>query len=93
MAIGKAEASVAAQNTFTSTVKPVGGYLNLSISGTWAGTVTLQRSFDSGSTYVDVATYAANAEKAIEDKEDVIYRVGIKTGEYTSGTAVLRLSA
>ena len=30
------------------------GYFNISISGTWVGTVTVQRSFDDGSTWFDV---------------------------------------
>lgn len=93
--------SIAAENTFTSAISParkVGayfpeGYLNVSISGTWSGTVTLQRSFDSGSTWVDVETFTANDEGYLYDKErGILYRIGIKTGEYTSGTAVVRLS-
>jgi len=65
---------------------------NLSISGTWAGTVTLQRSFD-GQTWQDVETFTANAERVGDDPEkNINYRVGFKTGEYTSGTASVRIS-
>ena len=85
-------ASIAAQNTFTSSVQLLGEF-NLSISGSWAGTVTLQRSFDGGTTWLDVATYSANVETAGDEPEkNVLYRAGIKTGEYTSGTAVIRIS-
>ena len=65
---------------------------NVSISGTWEGTVTLQRSFD-GQTWQDVETFTANAERVGDDPEkNINYRVGFKTGEYTSGAAVVRIS-
>lgn len=84
-------ASITAQNTFTDPIT-VRGLFNFSLSGTWSGTVTLQRSFD-GSTWLDVATYTANIEDVGEEGElGVLYRAGIKTGEFTSGTAVVRIS-
>lgn len=92
---GSVTASVAAQNTFTDTILPDfnKGYLNVSISGTWVGTVTLQRAFDSGSSWLDVETFTSNDEGYLVDVEHGnSYRIGIKTGNYTSGTAVLRLS-
>jgi len=39
------------------------GYFNLSVSGTWAGTLTVQRSWDSGDTWLDVDTFIANKEE------------------------------
>lgn len=67
----------------------------LSITGTYTATITLQRRFNDpggySSTY-DVATYTANAEYNLLDYgNNVEYRIGIKTGGYTSGTAVIRL--
>lgn len=87
-------ASVAAQNTFTEAAEfDARRPFNLSVSGTWAGTATLQRSFDAGSTWVDVDSYTANTEKLIDTTEaGVLWRLGVKTGGYTSGTAVCRLS-
>ena len=41
-------ASIGAQNTFTPPVFILGDF-NFSLSGTWAGTVFIQRSFDGGS--------------------------------------------
>ena len=85
-------ASAGIANTFTDKIR-LNKEFNISISGTWAGTVTLQRSFDGGTTYVDVETFTANAEKTGSEVEGgVDYRLGIKTGEYTSGSAKLRLS-
>ena len=83
--------AISAQNTFTAPVVLLGGF-SLSISGTWAGTVTIQRSFDEGSTWLDVQTYTANIEDTgSEPRGNTVYRVGIKTGNYTSGTANVRI--
>ena len=83
--------SIGAQNTFTDKIR-LNADFNVSISGTWAGTVTLQRSFNGGA-FVDVETFTANAEQTGKEVEGGIdYRIGIKTGEYTSGTAEVRLS-
>ena len=85
-------ASITAQNTFTDAVSLIGLY-NLSISGTWVATVTLQRSFDAGSNWLDVDTKTGNTETwGREPEPGVVYRVGIKTGDFTSGTCVVRLS-
>ncbi len=87
-------ASISAQNTFsdatgTFCIQNGGPWFDFSLSGTWAGTVTLQRSYDGGSTWMDVQTYTANAEdQGYEPQLGVCYRFGIKTGAYTSGTAV-----
>lgn len=89
--IAVVEASAGAQNTFTDAVS-LHGHYNVSVSGTFTATVTLQRSFD-GSTWLDVKTYTSGAQEVgLEPEYGVVYRIGIKTGAYTSGTAVLRLS-
>ena len=96
-------ANLVAQNTFTDWIAPKkqltkgvtgAGFLNFAVSGTWAGTITIQKRFDEGSA-IDVTdgTTTSNATKLIEDHENgVEYRAGFKTGEYTSGTAAVRLS-
>ena len=84
--------SVTAENLFCDPAEIV-GYFNISISGTWEGTITAQRSFDGGSTWLDVATWTENTEEyGFEPERSVYYRVGIKLGEYDNGTAVLRIS-
>jgi hypothetical protein len=57
--------ALAAQNTFGSTIRVtgVGGdrVFNYAITGTWVGTVTLQRSIDSETTgFIDVLNYTAD---------------------------------
>jgi hypothetical protein len=83
-------ASITAQNTFTDKLQVV-GHFNLSISGTWAATVTVQRSWN-GTDWFDVDTFTANYEGVGFDAEEVFYRAGVKTGDFTSGTVVIRLS-
>jgi hypothetical protein len=82
-------ANITAENTFTDSVR-LEGYFNLSISGTWAATVTVQRSINN-STWVDVDTFIANSEEVGFEPEFMYYRVGVKTGGFTSGTVVVRL--
>ena len=66
------------------------------ITGTWTATVTLQRSIDGPTTgFTDVATWTSNATSSYNDgltNSIVWYRLGIKTGGYGSGTAVLALT-
>ncbi len=92
-----AEGTIAGENTFTQSILPrkvsrFPGYLNISVSGTFTATVVLQRSFDKGVTWKDHTTYTAATESSLIDQEiGVRYRIGIKTGGYTSGSAVCRL--
>ena len=78
----------------SSTYKNPNGHLNIGVYGaTWAGTVYLQRSFDGGTTWQDVTTFISNAQKALVDTESGnTYRIGIKSGGYSSGSVAVRLS-
>ena len=85
-------ASITADNTFTSTIRVTGvdaaRAFTVSLSGTWTGTVTLQRSFDEGASWIDVTTYTANTGTTYDDgldNQDVLYRIGVKTGDFGSG--------
>lgn len=84
-----ASKSITAQNSFTDAVQ-LAGWFNVSISGTFSATVTVQRSTDN-STWRDVDTWTAPAEDVGMEPEVMWYRIGVKTGEFTSGTAVVRL--
>ena len=84
-----ASASLTAQNTYT-TVAKISGYFNVSISGTFEATVFVQRSTDNA-TWMDVDSYTAATEVYGFEPEVMYYRIGIKTGGFTSGTAVVRL--
>lgn len=93
------DVDVSAQNTFSSTIEVTGvdaaRSFTVSRTGTWVATVTLQRSFDEGASWIDVTTYTTNGAVTYDDGLDnqiILYRIGVKTGEYTSGTATLILA-
>lgn len=84
-----ASKAIEAENTFSDPV-PLSGYFNVSISGTFVATVTVQRSLDKN-TWYDVNSFTAPFEGAAMEPESLFYRVGVKTGNYTSGTVNVRL--
>lgn len=89
--------TITAQNTWTAALDLI-GFFNYSAQGTFAATVTLQRSFD-GSTWEDVDTntapFSLTGFEALApfkfSKPTVSYRLGVKTGEFTSGSISVRL--
>lgn len=83
-------ATITAQNTWTDPIR-VAGWFSVSISGTFAATVTVQRSVD-GTTWRDVNTFTAPFEGTGIEPDVMFYRVGVKTGQFTSGSIDLRLS-
>lgn len=69
--------------------------MTITRTGTWSGTLTLQRSIDEDGAWTDVTTYTTNASITYNDALDnqiAYYRIGFKTGNYTSGTADVTLS-
>lgn len=67
---------------------------DVDITGSWSGTITLQRSIDEPGSWVDVTTYTSNVNTTHDDDLDnqiAFYRIGFKTGDYTSGTATATL--
>lgn len=91
--------AISAQNVFSDyiIVEGVGTTraFTINISGTWVATVRVQRSFDEGVSWDDVLSYSGNTTTSYNDGLDnqvVRYRIGVKTGEYTSGTANVGLS-
>ena len=92
--MAKVTRTITGSNQFTDPVR-LRGYFNLSVEGTWAGTLTVQRSFDLGNTWYDVDTFTANTEEyGIEPEytNTVLYRIGAKESALSSGSAILRLS-
>ena len=85
--------SITAQNSFSPEFVPGPGRFNFSLSGSWVATVHLQRSYDGGATFFDVDSYTANTEIEWSEAEyRVVWRFGVKSGNFTSGTIVGRLS-
>ena len=91
--------TLTAQNQFSSSVRVSGvgtaRNVTLTITGTWTATVTLQRSVGDESNWVDVTSYTSNQAGITYndalDNQIIYYRLGIKTGCYTSGTVVVQL--
>lgn len=79
----------------TSASMEVYGYWTFTTHGTWTGVVTLQRSFDGGTTWGDYRTWSSakdsNTSDSGEEKGDgVLYR--IRMSDYAqSGTGTLKL--
>ena len=83
-------AALSASDTWSNPIFLAGGF-NFSLWGTFAATVTLQRSFDNGATWLDVVTYTGPKEGWDMEPEGCLYRFGVKAGAYTSGTVNGRL--
>lgn len=79
--------SASAEDTWSEALEvDEGDTVIISLNGTWDATVTLQRSFDDGTTWYDYVTYDANTTVTYtETEERVHYRIGVATGDYTSG--------
>lgn len=95
---------LAADGAFTEPVRVSGvtpdNAVNIDISGTWVGTLRLQRSYDGPTTgFVSVAgtTYTVNGAStytptASFDNVEHWFRIGFSdTGDYTSGVASVRM--
>lgn len=92
-----AEKSIEAQNVFTDELFLYPGErLSISIAGTFTATVTLQRQLD-GANWRDVPDsdgnfgWTAPTEQSYVADESQIVRLGVKTGDYTSGTINARI--
>lgn len=72
------------------TINPVYGTYNVSVSGTFVGTVEAQRSFDNGATWLAIEAFTTPIEKIGEEFErGVLVRLACTV--YTSGTVTYRL--
>ena len=80
---------ISAQNTFTPALLVRGddGF-DFVVSGTFVATVTLQIS-DDNSTWIDVDSVTDTSVQAGEMNRTWYVRAGVKSGDYTSGTATV----
>lgn len=93
-------ASITAQDTFTDPIRVtgVGGQRTIAIvlSGTFSATVTLQYSIGEPGSWVDTTTaYTLPTSTSFTDELDnqvIYYRIGVKSGAYTSGTVSATLT-
>lgn len=91
--------NISAQNTFTDPIRVQGAdaarSYSVILTGVWVATVSLQRSLTANGPWEDTGvTYTSNGTSVEDDQmEDQIlfYRVGVKTGDYTSGTVNVQM--
>lgn len=83
-----------ASGTFTGTAQSasvrLSQWFNFSVSGFGSATVSLERSFDDGGTWLVVESFTSDAEKRGYEAENNLYRVNCSS--YTSGTISYRIS-
>ena len=92
--------SIAAQNTFTNSLKVTGSgsgrSITITLTGTWSATVVLQTSSDA-STWANVPGYTWNGNVTGPyldglDGQTRYYRLGVETSAYTSGSVSAALT-
>lgn len=69
------------------------GTADISVAGTFVGNVNLQRSWDGGTTWVDVgSTITTAGESSFTANTPLSYRIGCKApADYTSGTITINV--
>lgn len=94
------QASITAENTFTTSIRVTGvgdaRSFSVIISNTFTATVTVQRSIGEEGDWQDVPTLSHTAATSYGyndtlDNQIVYYRIGVKTGDFSSGTADVQL--
>lgn len=91
--------ALTAEDQFSNDIRVIGvgnsRIFKITISGTWSATITLQRSIDETGSFTDVTTFTNNVTSQSHDdgldNQIAFYRIGIKTGDYTSGTPTVTL--
>lgn len=93
--------NIAGADTFSDPIRVTGvegsRVFAVILEGTWVATVTLQYSVAEPGTWVDAdaGTWTANTAISYDDTLDnqvIYYRIGVKAGNYTSGTVEATLS-
>lgn len=93
-------ASITAEDTFTTSIRVTGvgdaRSFSVIISNTFSATVTVQRSIGEEGDWQDVPTLSHTSATSYGyndslDNQIVYYRVGVKTGDFSSGTADVQL--
>ncbi len=96
-----ADVTLTGDNQFSAPIRVTGvdaeRSFSIIITGTWTATINLQYSVGSPGNWIDAAsgTFTANAAIAYDDTLDnqvIYYRIGIKSGNYGTGTAEAVLS-
>lgn len=94
----KVESDITGENQWSNTIRVTGvgngRRFTIARSGTWSGTVRVQRSIGEEGSWVNILSYSSNGSTTYTDNLDnqvVFYRIGMDTGDYSSGTATVEL--
>lgn len=89
---------VTAENQWSNHIRVVGvgadRDFRITVTGSWSGTVTVQRSIGVPGSWTKYRAYTSNHDATSNDDLDnavIYYRIGMDTGDYTSGTAECQL--
>ena len=94
---------IASDPVFTDPIRITGNddarYFQVKITGTWTGTVTMQWSTSEDGPWTDSglagSPWTSNEDETAENKENgqiLYYRIGMKSGDYGTGTATCTLT-
>jgi len=87
----KVTAIIDGADQWSDTISIPAGNFSMSVAGTFVGTITVQRTFDSGVTWGDAGTFTTPEENTGFEGAGADYRIGAKAGEFTSGEAKVLL--
>jgi hypothetical protein len=86
--------SISAENTFSDPITVGCGYFKIYIWGSsFSATVSLQTTPDDGVTWITAKTYTGKSVDVGLDPTGGKYRLGIETGNYTSGTVNVKINS
>lgn len=92
----RVEGSLSGDDQWTDPIRVTGvgtqRTFQIGITGTYVGTLTLQRSVGDPGAWTDLVTTGPGSYTDGLDNQIIYYRVGFKTGNYTSGTANVTLT-
>lgn len=82
-----------AANQFTPVISEVRMFdVSIFDNTSFSGTITLQRKRPGDTNWRDVKTYTAPVEETGQSSGNWQYRIGCKTGQYTSGSINVEIS-
>lgn len=88
------EKSITAENQFSDWISvDKNQRFSMNIKGTFSARVTMQKSYDGGTTTFDdeVTFTKPTNEIGLPQAEAAAFRVGVKTGDFVSGTVDVRM--
>jgi len=80
-----------AAGTWSTALNVYTGPVDVSISGTWTGTVRVQRKLANDTSWLDVDTFTANFQGVLKAGSNQQVRIGAANGDWASGTMTLKV--